>query len=93
LDVSLDQESPLFLEGSYQVEDNENENLDNSNVSKDKDPQLGHSTAVQMLRIRGICEGNPDARLTRLLARKKFDEAEKYFFKVFFKWSIFKNKI
>jgi hypothetical protein len=86
LDVSLDQESPLFLEGSYQVEDNENENLDNSNVSKDKD-------AVQMLRIRGICEGNPDARLTRLLARKKFDEAEKYFFKVFFKWSIFKNKI
>lgn len=30
------------------------------------------------LRIRGICEGSPEARLTRLLRRKKFDEAEKF---------------
>ena len=31
-----------------------------------------------MLRIRGICEGNPEARLVRLLGRQKFEEAEKF---------------
>lgn len=30
------------------------------------------------LRIRGICEGSAEARLTRLLRRKKFEEAEKF---------------
>jgi hypothetical protein len=30
------------------------------------------------LRIRGICEGSPEARLSRLLRRKKFEEAEKF---------------
>lgn len=33
---------------------------------------------VRMLRIRGICEGNAESRLMRLLAKKKFEEAEKY---------------
>ena len=31
-----------------------------------------------MLRIRGICEGNPEARLVRLVGRQKFEEAEKF---------------
>ncbi len=33
---------------------------------------------ITSLRIRGICEGSPEARLLRLLRRKKFDEAEKF---------------
>ena len=66
LDSSIDQETPLFIEGSYDVEDEENQDTNA--------PQI--NSCVQMLRIRGICEGNPEARLMRLLAKKKFEEAE-----------------
>ncbi len=31
-----------------------------------------------LLRIRAICEGNPEERLCRLLERQKFEEAEKF---------------
>ena len=33
---------------------------------------------VSRLKVRGICEGVPDARLARLLKRLKFEEAEKF---------------
>ena len=68
LDVSLNQETPLFVEGSFEALNDENSDL---NVSKNE------VKCVQSLRIRGVTEGNPEARLSRLLAKKKFDEAEK----------------
>ena len=72
LDVALDQETPLFVEGSYQTENDENVSYNNVEASSND------AGCVQMLRIRGICEGNPEARLMRLLARKKFAEAENF---------------
>ena len=68
LDVSLNKETPLFVEGSFEALNDENSDL---NVSKNE------VKCVQSLRIRGVTEGNPEARLSRLLAKKKFDEAEK----------------
>ena len=65
-DASIDQETPLFIEGSYDVEDEENQDINAPPINN----------CVQMLRIRGICEGNPESRLMRLLAKKKFEEAE-----------------
>ena len=70
LDVSIDQENPLFIEGSYGngiIENDENADMNVIPASPD---------CVRMLRIRGICEGNAETRLMRLLAKKKFEEAE-----------------
>ena len=52
----------MVLEGSFLNTEKEDQVLANSMTS---------------LRIRGICEGNPDIRLSRLLRRNKFEEAEK----------------
>ena len=70
LNVAWDQENPLFVEGSFQNEE-DCENRDISNIGQ-------FTQDLQMLRIRGICEGNPKARLVRLIARQKFGEAEKF---------------
>ena len=56
------QETPHFLEGSSNAE---NENKPGSDV-------------VQFLRVRGICESVLEARLERLIRRQKFGEAEKF---------------
>ena len=37
-----------------------------------------HPELVSRLKMRGICEGVPEARLARLIKRSKFDEAEKF---------------
>ena len=42
------------------------------------DKDCTEKSIVSSLRIRGICEGSAEARLTRLLRRGKFDEAEKF---------------
>ena len=72
----------MFVEGSFTSADatlNDENNLDVSNVSNtSKVLYKSPADLVKMLRIRGICEGNPEARLTRLLRRGKFEEAEKY---------------
>lgn len=39
---------------------------------------FGEAPLVESLRIRGVCEGSPDIRLSRLLRRNKFDEAEQF---------------
>ena len=57
---SSGQESPLIIEGSFI----------NENQSPDVTNQLS------ALRIRGICEGNAEIRLGRLLRRNQFEEAE-----------------
>ena len=62
LNCSIGQESPLIIEGSSYNELNE---------SNDE-----CSTNLTALRIRGICEGNAEIRLSRLLRRNKFEEAE-----------------
>ena len=72
LDVATDQENPLFVEGSFQDLIENDENIDTSNTEENI------SRHLQMLRIRGICEGNPEARLVRLVGRQKFEEAEKF---------------
>ena len=72
LDVATDQENPLFVEGSFQDLIENDENTDTSNTEENI------SRHLQMLRIRGICEGNPEARLVRLVGRQKFEEAEKF---------------
>ncbi len=84
LDTSLNQESPMFVEGSFGIVDTESENTENSlnvsNVSIDDKTEIKRSMEadlVKMLRIRGICEGNPEARMSRLLRRGKFEAAEK----------------
>ena len=59
LETSLDQENPFFIEGSFQDQNDENIDISNTeNIAKN----LG---ILQMLRIRAICEGNPEARLIR----------------------------
>ena len=57
---SSGQESLLIIEGSFCAE---NQSDEANNV-------------LTSLRIRGICEGNPEIRLGRLLRRNKFEDAE-----------------
>ena len=74
LDTCLDQENPMFVEGTFEEEAND-ENIDILNNDDEVNRSKG---SIKMLRIRAICEGHPDARLHRLLNRKKFEEATKF---------------
>ena len=74
LDTCLDQENPLFIEGAFDNEMKTDENVDTNNRFEENMVYNGET----MLRIRAICEGHPEARLSRLLNRKKFVEAEKF---------------
>ena len=54
------QECPLLIEGSTSTQHN----------------QLDFTNTLSAMRIRGICEGNAELRLDRLLRRNKFHDAE-----------------
>ena len=74
LECSPNQEMPLLMEGSCA-------NAGNENVPPPPPPQGNNAAAndlVQYLRVRGICESVPEARLDRLVRRQRFDEAEKF---------------
>lgn len=77
LDTCIDQENPMFIEGTFENDEFNDENVDTLNQNDD-DENAGNKNCVKMLRIRAICEGNSDARLLRLLKRKKFEEATKF---------------
>ena len=62
LSSAIGQESPVVIEGSFPQLQDQN------------DVELNKTLAA--LRIRGICEGNAEIRLERLLRRNKFEEAE-----------------
>ena len=62
LSCSIGQENPVIIEGSF------------LNAPKLSEEEL--RSKLTALRIRGICEGNPEFRLSRLLRRNKFEEAE-----------------
>ena len=77
LDTCLDQENPMFIEGTFEEEAND-ENIDTLNNDQEDNKSGTSKGSIKMLRIRAICEGHPDARLHRLLNRKKFEEATKF---------------
>merc|ERR1719376_1339986 len=69
LDSFVNQGNPVIVEGSHLGSGND--------VITSNDVTSAAAAAVGVLRLRSICEGNPKARLERLLRRQKFEEAEK----------------